>query len=151
VRSFAGTIGIVALTIATLTACSGGGSGRAGGSSPGIAWAATLPGALERARVERKLVMVDLVTDWCAVCKEFDRTTLADARVMAALGNVVPLKLDAERDGRELAERFGVDGYPTIIFLDGSGDEVGRISGLLPAGPFLEEFEDVLGRAPAAS
>lgn len=111
-----------------------------------IGWAATLPAALERARSEGKLVMVDFETEWCAACKEFDRTTLADARVRAALGSVVPLKLDADREGKELAERFGVDGFPTVVFLDGRGTEVGRIPGLLPAGPFLEELEDVLAR-----
>ncbi|MEW6337198.1 MAG: thioredoxin family protein [Acidobacteriota bacterium] len=144
-------IGVIALSIGSLTTCTGERLGRAAGASTGMPWAPTLSGALERARAERKLVMVDLVTDWRAAGGEFDRTTLADARVGVALGRVVPLKLDAERDGRDLAELHGEDGYPRLLFLDGSGDEVGRISGLLAAGPFLEEFGGVLSRPLAAS
>ncbi|MGE5235444.1 MAG: thioredoxin family protein [Acidobacteriota bacterium] len=121
------------------------------GPAAGLGWAADLPSALGKARTENKLVMVDFYTDWCAYCEKFDRTTLRDAEVQHALGSVVPVKLNAESDGRGEAERFGVDGYPTILFLDGSGNEVGRIPGYLPATAFLEEFRDILRKGSLAS
>ncbi len=124
--------------------------GRTGGSESGEAalpWGNDLPAALARAGDEKKIVMVDFYTDWCRWCKEMDRQTFADANVQRALQQVVSVKLNAEQDGREAAARFSVDGYPTIVFLNPSGQEVGRIPGYLEPGPFLEELSNILKRA----
>jgi thiol:disulfide interchange protein len=123
----------------------------AGAAANSLGWASDLPAALGQARSEKKLVMVDFYTDWCTYCAKFDRTTLRDAQVQRALGSVVLVKLNAESDGRSEAERFGVDGYPTILFLNGNGDEVGRIPGYLPANAFLEEFRDIVSHRRVSS
>jgi thiol:disulfide interchange protein len=131
----------------------GGGAGSSGSSSATAAgaaalpWEQDLPKALARASGEKKLVMVDFYTDWCRWCKRMDQTTFADANVQRALRRVVSVKLNAEKDGRAAAARFSVDGYPTIVFLNARGGEVGRIPGYLEPGPFLEELEDILKRA----
>jgi thiol:disulfide interchange protein len=88
--------------------------------------------------------MVDFYTDWCKWCDVMDEKTFADARVQAEVGRVIPVKLDAEREGRDAARRYRVQGFPTILFLDAEGREVGRIPGFMPAAPFLEELGDVL-------
>ncbi len=116
-------------------------------SASKVAWGSDLPGALSRAASEKKLVMVDFYTDWCKWCQELDRTTYADGQVQQALARVVAVKLDAEKDGRQAAEQYGVDGFPTVIFLDARGREVGRIPGYLGPRPFLQELEDILHRA----
>ena len=128
------------------------GCGRAGGSSAAaatsaIAWEKDLAGALARAGSENKLVMVDFYTDWCRWCQVMDDKTFADVAVQAELKRMVVVKLDAERDGRDAARRYRVEGFPTILFLDGSGQEVGRIPGYMPPQPFLEELGDILGKA----
>ena len=109
----------------------------------GIPWEHDLDAALRRAGAEKKMVMVDFYTDWCGWCRQLDRTTLADVKVRSALSGVVPVKLDAERGGHDAAARFAVDGYPTLVFLNASGAEIGRIPGYLEAGPFLEELGDI--------
>jgi len=48
-----------------------------------------------------------------------------------------------EKEGAELAARFGVDSYPTLIFLDPAGNEMDRIIGYLPPEPFLERIERI--------
>jgi len=112
-----------------------------------VAWERDLGSALARAGSEDKVVMVDFYTDWCGWCKRLDETTYADADVQAALGGVVAVKLDAEKEGVREASRYRVAGYPTILFLAADGREVGRIGGYLPPQPFLEELRDILGRA----
>ncbi len=57
------------------------------------------------------------------------------------------VRLNAEKDGREAAERFNVDGFPTIVFLDAAGGEVGRIPGYMEPGPFLEELTNIMKKA----
>ncbi|MCK5378693.1 MAG: thioredoxin fold domain-containing protein, partial [Acidobacteria bacterium] len=89
------------------------------------------------------LVMVDFKTDWCTWCKRLDRDTFSDPAVVAELGEVVALQLDAEKEGVDSAERYGVRSYPTILFLDSAGNEVDRILGYLPPDAFLAEVQRI--------
>ncbi len=120
----------------------GGDSGRSGADA--LPWVRDLPTALSQAGSENKVVMVDFYADWCQWCKRMDRNTFSDAAVQKALARVVSVKLDGEREGREAAARFNVDGYPTLIFLNAAGNEVGRIPGYLDPGPFLEQLHLIL-------
>jgi len=135
----------VVLVVAVAVLNRGGGSRtEAGGGAAAVPWERDLSTALARAGNEKKLVMVDFYTDWCKWCQRLDQTTLSDAGVQQALGRFVSVRLNAEKDGRDVAERFNVDGYPTILFLDANGGEVGRIPGYLEPGPFLAELENVV-------
>ena len=54
------------------------------------------------------------------------------------------MKVDAEKgEGVDLAERYHITGYPTIIFTRATGDEVDRIIGYLPPDRFLEELDRI--------
>jgi thiol:disulfide interchange protein len=123
------------------------GSAPDSGGAPGVSWQPDLKGAMARAESERKVVMVEFYTDWCTWCRKLNETTFADGDVQKALAQVVAVRLNAEKDGRGQAETFRVEGYPTIVFLDASGREVGRIPGYLPPKPFLQELHDILKRA----
>jgi len=118
----------------------------AGAAASAVGWERDLDAAFRRASTEKKLVMVDFYTDWCGWCKRFDQTTLTDGAVLKAMSHVVPVRLNAEREGAREASRLRVDGYPTIVFLSVSGEEVGRIPGYLEAGPFLEQLNTICKR-----
>jgi thiol:disulfide interchange protein len=110
-----------------------------------IVWESDMPSALERARNEGKLVLVNFYADWCVWCKRLESTTLRDAKVATVLQNeVVPLSLDVDGDGRELSNEYRVDGLPTIVVLDADGEEIGRIPGYMPPDSFLERVESFL-------
>lgn len=116
-------------------------------SSPaasGVQWEKSLEAALQRAGKEKKLVMVFFYTDWCGWCRRMDQSTFADAGVQAQLARLVPVRLNAEGNGRAEAARFRVNSFPVIAFLDATGRQVARIPGFLPAPAFLEELGDVL-------
>ncbi|MBZ5586994.1 MAG: thioredoxin family protein [Acidobacteriia bacterium] len=140
-----GVLAVLALVVAVVATHHGGGPGTAtGGGTGALPWERDLPTALARAGSEKKLVMVDFYTDWCGWCRRFDQNTLSDSNVQRALERVVSVRLNAEKDGREAAQRFNVDGYPTILFLNARGDEVGRIPGYLEPRPFLAEIENIM-------
>jgi len=141
--------GVVAVLgmVAAVILGSRGSAVRGSGSAPALPWERDLPTALTRAGNENRLVMVDFYTDWCQWCKRFDQNTLTDAHVQEALQQFVTVRLNAEKDGREAAARFNVEGFPTLIFLNAKGAEVGRIPGYMGPGPFLDELQDILRKA----
>ncbi|MFO0932798.1 MAG: thioredoxin fold domain-containing protein [Planctomycetota bacterium] len=105
---------------------------------------ATLASALERAKAADVLVLVDLVTPTCRWCKVLERETFPDPRVGEALGPTLCLQVEAgSPEGADLVRRFGVRGYPTILFLDGDGREVDRVVGFLGPERFAAEVARV--------
>jgi thioredoxin-related protein len=94
---------------------------------------------LARAKAENKIVMIDFYTDWCKWCVELDKKVYTNPEV-AGFANTYQInwKIDAEKgEGVDLARKYNVSGYPTIVFVDGNGEEIDRIYGYVPAKDFL--------------
>ncbi len=99
---------------------------------------------LAKAKEENRIVFVDFWTTWCGWCKRLDRDTLSDDAVVAELKDFLCFSIDAESHaGAPLARRFGVQGYPALVFLDPDGGERDFISGYLPPEHFLGEVRRV--------
>jgi thiol:disulfide interchange protein len=94
--------------------------------------------ALSRAKKEKRLVMVDFYTDWCGWCKKLDKETFGDARVAEALRDVIPIRLNAEKGGEAVAEQYRVRGFPTVIFISGTGEVVEKVEGYVGADEMLK-------------
>ena len=85
-----------------------------------IEWNYWYEDALQRARTQKKPVMIEFYTDWCGVCRNMDVGTLRDPKVIAEAQNFINLKINAEHQ-RELANKYGVSKYPTFVYTDGNG------------------------------
>src|SRR5437870_5362885 len=115
-----------------------------------ITWERDYGKAIKRAQAENKLIVADMFTDWCALCKQMDAETFADPKVIENIGNqFVWLKLntETEEDGKRLQEEFSILTYPTILVLDDQGEEVDRIDRFLAASPFRERARS-FGNSP---
>jgi len=91
----------------------------------------------------KKPVMLDFYADWCVACKEMDRFTFHDSKVIEEFKNMTLLQVDVTgntKDDRELMKRFGLFGPPGIIFFDKTGKEIpdSRIVGVVDANNFLD-------------
>lgn len=53
-------------------------------------------------------------------------------------------RLNAEQDGQDSAQKFGVTGYPTFIFTDSSNKEIRRVVGP-NAGAIVKTIKDLSG------
>ncbi|MFO0959886.1 MAG: thioredoxin family protein [Isosphaeraceae bacterium] len=120
-----------------------------------IAWAKSYKDALEQSRKTGKLIMVDFYTDWCGWCKVLDKETYTSVPVKdVADKSFISLKINAEKEGVALNKRYAINGYPTILFLDGSkapdagkedgkageGEVAGKIVGFMPGEPFADKM-----------
>src|SRR5579871_1979767 len=90
--------------------------GRAGAGQE-IRWGHSFTAALSEARATHKLIMADFYTIHCVFCRKLDQQTYVDKKVVQLAGQCVPVKLDAEGGGMSLADKYGVQVYPTILFL----------------------------------
>lgn len=108
-----------------------------------ISWRSDLQGALKAAKASNKPVMVDFYTDWCGWCKKLDADTYSSPKVSSLAEKFVCVKINAERDTRSAA-KYQVTGYPTILFLDGSGKVLQRIPGYQPPDQFAAAMKNVL-------
>jgi thioredoxin-related protein len=121
----------------------------------GLTWGTDLPAALNQARSENKMVLLDFTgSDWCPWCIKFDRDILSTSQFAGyASAKLILVKLDFPRStpqsddlrraNAELKNRFQVDGFPTYVLLNASGSELGRQVGYLEGGPnaFISELE----------
>ncbi|AXW60910.1 thiol:disulfide interchange protein [Ralstonia solanacearum] len=109
--------------------------------------------AVRTASATGRPVMLDFYADWCVSCKEMERLTFTDARVRAALADVVLLQADVTADNaddRALLKRFGLFGPPATIFFDAQGSQApARVVGFERADTFLASLRRALGTVQA--
>lgn len=128
----------VALAMTTLAVAYAAGAGNARSvarSRLDLAWLVNQEQeGLATAREARRPMVIDFWADWCAACKELDRTAWSDPRVRAEAERFVLVKMDNSADkmadarSAELVDRvfekYGVLGQPTVLFIDSRGREL---------------------------
>jgi thiol-disulfide isomerase/thioredoxin len=121
----------------------------------GLSWGTDRPTALNQARSENKMVLLDFTgSDWCGWCIKFDHDVLSTDKFTGyAKNKLVLVKLDfpshkkqaaaLKHANQEIQNRFGVNGYPTFVLLNSAGRELGRQVGYLRGGPdaFITELD----------
>jgi thiol:disulfide interchange protein DsbD len=103
---------------------------------------------LARAKADCKPVMIDFFADWCAACKELDAHTYVAKDVVGESQRFVTIKVDGTNDHEVLDglyARFGVQGLPTVAFIDPMGQLLPepRVNGFLAPDQFLTEMRKV--------
>jgi tetratricopeptide (TPR) repeat protein len=113
-----------------------------------ITWEKSLDTALERARKENKPVLIDFYVTWQQWCQTLDDKTLADPAIVQLSRRFVCARVNG-KDSPDVVKKYGVRGYPTVVFLNPRGEVVHRVIGFVPARPFELEMKPVAeGRNP---
>ena len=106
-------------------------------------------GSLEQAQAAAqaagKLVFVDVGAYWCPPCRELDEQVFVRPEVGEALERgFVAVHVDAEKgDGPELVARYRVQAYPTLLVLEASGLEKGRLVDALGPAELLAGLAEI--------
>ncbi|PYL06413.1 MAG: hypothetical protein DME34_09090 [Verrucomicrobia bacterium] len=122
-------------------------------------WLTDYNKAQQEAKTNNKLLLVNFTgSDWCGFCIMLDRQVFSKPEFKDyASKNLVLLEIDfprmggprwkAQSDGlrrqsEELARKYQIYGFPTIVVLNGEGKMVGEL-GYMDGGPapFIAELE----------
>ncbi len=101
---------------------------------------------LKEAEQQGKPIFVDAYASWCGPCKRMARTTFQDPKVGEFMNeNFVPAKFDMEKaSGIRFGEKFPVQSYPTLFFIDYKGELLLRTVGAKNSEKLLEIAQSVL-------
>jgi len=106
-----------------------------------VRWRASYAHAVAEARESGKLLLVVFGADWCLGCIQMKTWVYSDKQVADTIdAGFVPLHVDMTREGlpdQFLADRYFVQGYPTLLILDPEGKPISGIAGGLTKTDFL--------------
>ena len=115
-------------------------------SSDNLDWKENLEQAVAQAKKENKAVLVNFTgSDWCIWCKRLNSEVFTQKEFENyADKNLVLVKLDFPKDipqsqetkiyNNTLAQKFGIQGFPTILIMNSKGELVAK-TGYQPGGP----------------
>ncbi|HEX9997766.1 MAG TPA: thioredoxin fold domain-containing protein [Abditibacterium sp.] len=112
------------------------GAASIGAAASEIVWEKNFESAMQRARAEKKPLMIDFYTDWCGWCKELDKQVFPDQNVVSESANWVSIKINGEKRP-DVATAYGVTGYPTVIFAESGGKPLEVLPGFAPPADFV--------------
>lgn len=100
----------------------------------GILFIHNLDEALEKAKLENKLVFVDFYTSWCGPCKVMSNNVFPLEKVGGFFNsNFINCKIQCDDNGLgvEIGKKYQVGAYPTLMFLNKNGEIVHSTAGSL--------------------
>ena len=99
----------------------------------------------EESLQNKEMMVIDFYADWCIPCKELDAITFSNPKVIEQSQKFKTYKADLTKSGtpeiESLTKRFQIKGVPTVLIIDGDGNEKGRITGFVNAEEFLKKLE----------
>ena len=99
--------------------------------------------SLAKARETGRLLFIDFYAEWCAACKTIESTIIPAPEVQRALESFIFLKVDID-EYPQCGERYDVDAMPTLLVLNGEGQELYRLVGLIEPQQLAEQLLDLL-------
>lgn len=113
----------------------------------GIAWNDSYVTARHQSVQSGKPILVSVSSRGCGWCRQLERTTFRDPRVVELLNSrTVPLKIDANDPAHEsLVEALGLQSVPTLATITPDGRIVANQAGYLDARKFLAWIRPVVG------
>ncbi len=102
------------------------GAAKAGAVKP-VVWTTDEAKARQVAATEKRPMLIDFTADWCAACKELEKTTFVTEKFWKAAERFVTLRIDGTDEDNPVFDKnsktYGVQGLPALVILDSKGHE----------------------------
>ena len=119
-------------------------------------WLTDLDEGIKVAKAEKKAILVDFTgSDWCGWCIRLKKEVFDQKEFAVATNDFVLVELDYPQKKKQsaevkaknkvLAEKFGIEGFPTILLLDANGEPFAQ-TGYEAGGPvkYLAHLAELL-------
>jgi len=110
-----------------------------------LQWFTNIEAAFQAAKEKNCLVFVDIYTDWCSWCKKLDKETFSHPDFQNISLSYVLLKVNGD-NSPEFKQKYAIQYYPTMLFLNANGDEVKRLIGFMTADKLVPIMKEVIGQ-----
>ena len=102
--------------------------------------------ALDDQKASGRPVLVYFHTEWCGWCSKLERDVLSTSAFRDRYGSVLKVRVnpDENRPNAELASRYGVHGFPTVIVI-AHGEARQPIVGYRPPDAYLATLQAAIG------
>ena len=119
-------------------------------------WLESYPIALEQAQKTDKMILLNFTgSDWCGWCMRLDEEVFSTPEFNEFVKeNLILLKIDfpseipqselVKANNRALLEKYGVKGFPTIVFID-KNEEIIAVTGYQAGGAlaYIEHMREI--------
>ena len=124
-----------------------------------LQWLTDVPKAQAKAKAEKKMVMLDFTgSDWCGWCIKLNREVFSKPEFAKyAKDNLILVEVDFPRQKKQteeqkkanqaLQQKYQIQGYPTIIVLDGEGKQSGQTGYKPSPQEFIGDLEKMKKKA----
>ena len=87
--------------------------------------------ALKLAKKEKKNIFLDAYASWCGPCKMLKKNIFTQKEVGDFYNsNFINMAIDMEQgEGPQLAQKYKVQAYPTLLFINHKGEVIGSALG----------------------
>jgi thiol-disulfide isomerase/thioredoxin len=123
-----------AIVLVVVLACGGAGAADASGGFDPSSWLQGADGLYDalvkvKDRPEAPPLVVYFYTDWCGYCRQFERELLGTDPVKTYFKDVLAVRINPESGPREreIANYYGVSGYPSFFVHSNRSKTLSRI------------------------
>lgn len=103
---------------------------------------------LLKAKKQDKLIFMDCYTSWCGPCRAMTNTVFTRPEIGSYFNShFINTKIDMEKgEGIELARKYRIKAYPTLLFLDMNGNVIETLVGYKNPEQLMEAVQKLQGK-----